>query len=78
MCPKNSEVQEELKCAHSSIRQHQETIMDLKESISEKESQLLEAQAALKETAEVEQKVRYSLVKQISSIFYRLQFERFQ
>lgn len=77
MCPKNSEVQEELKCAHNSIRQHQETIMDLKESISEKESQLLKAQEALKETAEVEQKVRYSLVKQISSIFYRLQFERF-
>lgn len=78
MCPKNSEVQEELRCAQNSIRQHQETIVELKESISEKESQLLKAQEALKETAELEQKVRYSFVKQISSIFYRPQFERVQ
>ncbi|XP_042657457.1 centromere-associated protein E-like isoform X2 [Tyto alba] len=49
---KNSEMQEELKCAHCSLRQHQETIVELKESISEKEYQLLEAQEALKETTD--------------------------
>ncbi|NXJ09275.1 CENPE protein, partial [Odontophorus gujanensis] len=53
----NSEVQEELRCAHNSIRQHQETIVELKESISEKESQLLKAQEALKETNELKQKL---------------------
>ncbi|OXB77558.1 UNVERIFIED_CONTAM: hypothetical protein H355_015850 [Colinus virginianus] len=53
----NSEVQEELRCAHNSIRQHQETIVELKESISQKESQLLKAQEALKETTELKQKL---------------------
>ncbi|NXN34094.1 CENPE protein, partial [Nycticryphes semicollaris] len=54
----NSEMQEELRCAHNSLRQHQETITDLKESISEKESQLLKAQEALKETTdELQQKL---------------------
>ncbi|XP_065593004.1 centromere-associated protein E [Cyrtonyx montezumae] len=53
----NSEVQEELRCAHNSIRQHQETIVELKEIISEKESQLLKAQEALKETTELKQKL---------------------
>ncbi|OXB56675.1 hypothetical protein ASZ78_013121 [Callipepla squamata] len=53
----NSEVQEELRCAHNSIRQHQETIVELKESISEKESLLLKAQEALKETTELKQKL---------------------
>ncbi|XP_021252505.1 centromere-associated protein E isoform X2 [Numida meleagris] len=53
----NSEAQEELRCAHNSIRQHQETIVELKESISEKESQLLKAQEALNETTELKQKL---------------------
>ncbi|KAM9258832.1 centromere-associated protein E [Cariama cristata] len=54
----NSEMQEELKCAHNSLRQHQETIVELKGSISEKENQLLKAQEALKETTdELQQKL---------------------
>ncbi|NXD81999.1 CENPE protein, partial [Halcyon senegalensis] len=54
----NSEMQEELRCAHNSLRQHQETIMELKGSISEKENQLLKAQEALKETSnELQQKL---------------------
>ncbi|XP_075565422.1 centromere-associated protein E [Pelecanus crispus] len=48
----NSEMQEELRCAHDSLGQHQETIMELKGSISEKENQLLEAQEALKKTTD--------------------------
>ncbi|KAM6136691.1 centromere-associated protein E [Phoenicopterus ruber ruber] len=48
----NSEMQEELRCAHNSLRQHQETIVELKGSISEKENQLLKAQVALKETTD--------------------------
>ncbi|XP_009980706.1 PREDICTED: centromere-associated protein E, partial [Tauraco erythrolophus] len=48
----NSEMQEELRCAHNSLRQHQETIVELKEGISEKENQLLKAQEALKETTD--------------------------
>ncbi|KAM6346746.1 centromere-associated protein E [Podargus strigoides] len=53
----NSEMQEELRCAHNSLRQHQETIMELKGSISEKENQLWKAQEALKEvTDELQQK----------------------
>ncbi|NXT76361.1 CENPE protein, partial [Zapornia atra] len=55
---KNSEMQEELRCAHDSLRQHQETIVKLKGNISEKESQLLEVQEALKEaTDELQQKL---------------------
>ncbi|NXG73546.1 CENPE protein, partial [Baryphthengus martii] len=54
----NSEMQEELRCARNSIRQHQETIMELKGSISEKENQFLKAQEALKETTdELQQKL---------------------
>ncbi|NXJ61311.1 CENPE protein, partial [Rostratula benghalensis] len=54
----NSEIQEELRCAHTSLRQHQETITELKGSISEKENQLLKAQEALKETTdELQQKL---------------------
>ncbi|NXN66432.1 CENPE protein, partial [Himantopus himantopus] len=54
----NSEMQEELRCAHNSLRQHQETIVELKGSISEKENQLLKAQEALKETTdELQQKL---------------------
>ncbi|NXK19350.1 CENPE protein, partial [Arenaria interpres] len=49
---KNSEMQEELRCAHNSLRQHQETIAELKRVISEKENQLLKAQEALKETTD--------------------------
>ncbi|XP_010001476.1 PREDICTED: centromere-associated protein E [Chaetura pelagica] len=54
----NSKMQEELRCAHNSLRQHQETIVELKGSISEKENQLLKAQEALKETTdELQQKL---------------------
>ncbi|XP_010138466.1 PREDICTED: centromere-associated protein E-like, partial [Buceros rhinoceros silvestris] len=54
----NSEMQEELRCAHKSLRQHQETIVELKGSVSEKENQLLKAQEALKETTdELQQKL---------------------
>ncbi|KAM6120403.1 centromere-associated protein E [Pterocles gutturalis] len=54
----NSEMQEELRCAHSALRQHQETIVELQGSISEKENQLLKAQEALKETTdELQQKL---------------------
>ncbi|XP_051474239.1 centromere-associated protein E [Apus apus] len=54
----NSEMQEELRCAHDSLRQHQETIVELKGSISEKENQLLKAQEALKGTTdELQQKL---------------------
>ncbi|KAM6402245.1 centromere-associated protein E [Pluvialis apricaria] len=54
----NLEMQEELRCAHNSLRQHQETIVELKGSISEKENQLLKAQEALKETTdEMQQKL---------------------
>ncbi|NXV02842.1 CENPE protein, partial [Cettia cetti] len=55
---KNSEMQEELRCTWESLGQHQETIVELKGSISEKENQLLEAQEALKEkTDELQQKL---------------------
>ncbi|KAM9295927.1 centromere-associated protein E [Morus bassanus] len=54
----NSEMQEELRHAHNSLRQHQETIVELKGCISEKENQLLKAQEALKETTdELQQKL---------------------
>ncbi|NXE22664.1 CENPE protein, partial [Ardeotis kori] len=54
----NSAMQEELRCAHNSLRQHQETIAELKGSISEKENQLLKAQKASKETSdELQQKL---------------------
>ncbi|XP_027762952.1 centromere-associated protein E [Empidonax traillii] len=55
---KNSEMQEELQCTHRSLEQHQETIVELKGNISEKENQLLKAQEALKEkTDELQQKL---------------------
>ncbi|NWZ64648.1 CENPE protein, partial [Acrocephalus arundinaceus] len=55
---KNSEMQEELRCACESLGQHQEMIVELKGSISEKENELLKAQEALKEkTNELQQKV---------------------
>ncbi|NXI98148.1 CENPE protein, partial [Psophia crepitans] len=53
----NSEIKEELRCAHNSIRRHQETVVKLKENIAEKENQLLKAQEALKETTELQQKL---------------------
>ncbi|KAM7053446.1 centromere-associated protein E isoform 2-T2 [Acridotheres tristis] len=55
---KNSEMQEELRCTRESLGQHQETIVELKGSISEKENQLSEVQEALKEkTDELQQKL---------------------
>ncbi|NXM97767.1 CENPE protein, partial [Sylvia borin] len=55
---KNSEMQEELRCTRESLGQHQETIVELKGSISEKENQLLKAQEALKEKSdELQQKL---------------------
>ncbi|NXU77178.1 CENPE protein, partial [Oreotrochilus melanogaster] len=54
----NSEMQEQLRCAHNSLRQHQETILELQGGISEKENQLLKAQEALKQTSdELQQKL---------------------
>lgn len=53
-------MREELRCAHNSLKQHQETIVELKGSISEKENQLLKAQEALNE---LQQKVRCRFVK---------------
>ncbi|NXL53328.1 CENPE protein, partial [Podilymbus podiceps] len=54
----NSEMEEELRCAHNSLRQHQETIVELKGSILEKENQVLKAQEALKEmTDQLQQKL---------------------
>ncbi|KAF4794881.1 centromere protein E [Turdus rufiventris] len=46
---KNSEMQEELRCARESLGQHQEMIVELEGSISEKENQLSKVQEALKE-----------------------------
>ncbi|XP_051645575.1 centromere-associated protein E isoform X12 [Manacus candei] len=55
---KNSEMQKELQCTHRSLGQHQETIVELKGNISEKENQLSKAQEALKEkTDELQQKL---------------------
>ncbi|XP_030803053.1 centromere-associated protein E isoform X5 [Camarhynchus parvulus] len=55
---KNSEMQEELRCTRESLGQHQEKIVELKGSISEKENQLLKAQEALKgKTDELQQKL---------------------
>ncbi|NWX86261.1 CENPE protein, partial [Nothoprocta pentlandii] len=45
----NSEMQEELRCAHNSLKEYQETIAELKGSISEKESQFLVLQEASRE-----------------------------
>ncbi|XP_030305811.1 centromere-associated protein E [Calypte anna] len=54
----NSEMQEELRCARNSLRQHQETILELQGGLSEKETQLLKAQEALKQTTdELQQKL---------------------
>ncbi|KAM6429390.1 centromere-associated protein E [Rhynochetos jubatus] len=53
----NSAMQEELRCAHTSLREHQETIVELKGSILEKENRLLRAQEALKEATELQQKL---------------------
>ncbi|XP_051645573.1 centromere-associated protein E isoform X10 [Manacus candei] len=55
---KNSEMQKELQCTHRSLGQHQETIVELKGNISEKENQLSKAQEELKEkTDELQQKL---------------------
>ncbi|XP_067992949.1 centromere-associated protein E isoform X2 [Melanerpes formicivorus] len=55
---KNSEMMEELRCAHNSLKECQEAIVELKGSISEKENQLLEAQESLKNTTgELQQKL---------------------
>ncbi|TRZ15080.1 hypothetical protein HGM15179_012009, partial [Zosterops borbonicus] len=55
---KNSEMQEELRWTRESLGHHQETIVELKGSISEKENQLLKAQEALKEKSdELQQKL---------------------
>ncbi|NXC53714.1 CENPE protein, partial [Aleadryas rufinucha] len=55
---KNSQMQEELRCARESLGQHQETIVELKGSVSEKENQLSKAREAWKEkTDELQQKV---------------------
>lgn len=53
-----------MRCTRESLAQHQEKIVELKGSISEKESQLSEVQEAMKEkTDELQQKVRSSFVK---------------
>ncbi|XP_041280475.1 centromere-associated protein E [Onychostruthus taczanowskii] len=58
MISKNSEMQEELRCTCESLGQHQEKIVELTGSISEKENQLLRAQEELKEkTDELQQKL---------------------
>ncbi|NXY33539.1 CENPE protein, partial [Pomatorhinus ruficollis] len=55
---KNSAMQEELRCTHESLGRHQEMIVELKGSISEKENQLLKAQEAWREkTDELQQKL---------------------
>ncbi|NXK62726.1 CENPE protein, partial [Sylvietta virens] len=55
---KNLEMQEELRCTRECLGQHQEMIVELKGSISEKEDQLSKAQEALKEkTDELQQKL---------------------
>ncbi|KAM8808262.1 centromere-associated protein E [Eudromia elegans] len=48
----NSKMQEDLICAHNSLKEYQETIAELKGSISEKESQFLAVQEASRETTE--------------------------
>ncbi|XP_053884844.1 centromere-associated protein E [Malaclemys terrapin pileata] len=54
----NAEIQEELKNAYSSLKQHQETIEELKGNISEKETQLSKVQETLGKTInELNQKV---------------------
>ncbi|XP_010215383.1 PREDICTED: centromere-associated protein E [Tinamus guttatus] len=54
----NSEMQEELRCAHNSLKEYQETIAELKGSISEKESQFLVVQeASRKATDELKQQL---------------------
>lgn len=61
-------MQEELRWTRESLGHHQETIVELKGSISEKENQLLKAQEALKEKSdELQQKVRRSFVKKTRS-----------
>lgn len=58
-------MQEELRCTRESLGQQEETIVELKGSISEKENQLSKAQEALKErTDELQQQVRSSFVKE--------------
>ncbi|GAB0188919.1 centromere-associated protein E [Grus japonensis] len=77
----NSGMQEELRCAHSSLRQHQETIVELKGNISEKENQLLKAQEALKETTdELQQKLTEVTenLTQVSSEYGKLLAEKEQ
>ncbi|XP_039397724.1 centromere-associated protein E isoform X3 [Mauremys reevesii] len=54
----NAEMQEELKNAYSSLKQHQETIEELKGNISEKETQLSKVQETLGKTInDLKQKV---------------------
>ncbi|XP_034628454.1 centromere-associated protein E [Trachemys scripta elegans] len=54
----NAEIQEELKNAYTSLKQHQETIEELKGNISEKETQLSKVQETLGKTInELNQKV---------------------
>ncbi|KAM9142729.1 centromere-associated protein E [Pangshura tecta] len=54
----NAEMQEELKIAYSSLKQHQETIEELKGNISEKEAQLSKVQETLGRTInDLKQKV---------------------
>nr|XP_042715902.1 centromere-associated protein E isoform X3 [Chrysemys picta bellii] len=54
----NAEIQEELKNAYSSLKQHQETIEELKGNISEKETQLSKVHETLGKTInELDQKV---------------------
>ncbi|XP_030348610.1 centromere-associated protein E isoform X2 [Strigops habroptila] len=70
----NSEMQEELRCAQNSI-------VDLKESLSEKENQLLKAQEVLKETTdELQQKLTEVTghLTSVSSEYVKLQAEKEQ
>lgn len=61
-------MQEELRCARESLGQHQEMIVELEGSVSEKENQLSKVQEALKEkTDELQQKVRSIFVKKTTS-----------
>ncbi|NWR61489.1 CENPE protein, partial [Bucorvus abyssinicus] len=63
----NSEMQEELRCAHNSLGQHQ-TIVELKGSISEKENQLLKVQEALKETTDELQQKRTEVTENLTRV----------
>ncbi|KAF1527623.1 Centromere-associated protein E, partial [Eudyptes sclateri] len=73
----NSEMREELRCAHNSLKQHQETIVELKGSISEKENQLLKAQEALNELQQKLTEVTENLTR-VSSEYGKLLAEKEQ